>query len=669
MPVPVAARAPGQPPSGEDEGGVKGPVAAPPGGVPYSKLFRWGWYVVSGALGWFVINTALDLLVQALAQYNVQVLATVVSGLSTAASGGAAARTTADGDSLLGRFLPGDVETAAVLFATLALVLVLLQVLNRALTSWTDATMLGRLQQRLHDKLLSLGPSYHERHDLSETTMIVTRYAGGTQLLLRDLVAFPVVRGVTLVLALLFLVNNMQAIGDTPVWLRALLISAIFVLPIGGWWLSRNVRVAFDRVRRSETALAREFTNSAQLPLEVQVMGAERQRSTAFAAQVAGFIRNRVVATIRLELVNQFQSTTPLLLQTGFLIYGVFVALRSGDPGAAGPILAIFYFVPQAVAPIQEILHFFMGLNSAWPQVEQVVEILETPPDVQEPPAAKPLVRAGADVRLEKVTFSFVDGGPLIADRLSFAFPPGKITAVVARAGMGKSTLLNLIARVRDPQDGTIFIGGCDVRFATLDSLRDTVVKVSQFPLLVADTMRANLKLARAGATDAELEAVCRRTGFWQVLEKVSGPGNPLDYVLPRAQGEGLSGGERRLLTVTRGLIRQPQILLLDEPTTGIDAIGRSMLADVLLDACRGMTVLLVDHDMDFVTRVADLVCCLENGQFTAVGTPAELAAQPTLFSRLLEASQEEEEEEEQGKVSGDAPITSTFAPPLPERT
>jgi ABC-type multidrug transport system fused ATPase/permease subunit len=627
---------------GGDEEGLPGPPPDP-GRVPYRKLFRWGWYVVSVALGWFAINTALGLLTQALLQYNVQLLATIVSGLSAASSGGNSVRPDA-ADTFLSRLLPQNVETAAVLFAALALILVVLQVVDRILTSWTDTTMLGRLQQRLHDKLLTLGPAYHQQHDLSETTMIVTRYALGTQQILRDLISFPVVRGVTLAMAMVFLLNNMQAIGGTPVWLQAFLLSAIFVLPVGGWWMSRRVRVAFDNVRKSETVMAREFTNSAQLPLEVQLLGAEPQRSRAFARQVAEFIRNKVRATIRMELVNQFQSTTPLLLQTGFLIYGVFFALRSGDPAAAGAILAIFYFVPQAVSPIQDILQFFMGLNSTWPQVQQVIEILEAQPEVEDRPGARPLPAGGGDVRFEHVTFSFTPDGARVVDDLSFDFPAGKITAVVARAGMGKSTLLNLVARLRDPQEGAIYISGEDIRGVTLKSLRERVVKVSQFPLLLADTMRANLRLASPDATDAELEGVCRRTRFWSVLEKVSGPGShPLDYVLPRAQGEGLSGGERRLLSVTRGLLRKPSVLLLDEPTTGIDAIGRSMLADVLLEACRDMTVLLVDHDMDFVARVSHLVCCLEDGRFTAVGPPAELAARPTLFSRLLEASEQAE--------------------------
>ena len=102
---------------------------------------------------------------------------------------------------------------------------------------------------------------------------------------------------------------------------------------------------------------------------------------------------------------------------------------------------------------------------------------------------------------------------------------------------------------------------------------------------------------------------------------------HPLDYLLPRASSEGLSGGQRRLLAVTRALLLHPAILLLDEPTTGIDAIGRSQVATVLREACRGLTVLLVDHDMEFISHFADWVCCLEHGKFAEVGTPEELAA------------------------------------------
>jgi ABC-type multidrug transport system ATPase subunit len=113
--------------------------------------------------------------------------------------------------------------------------------------------------------------------------------------------------------------------------------------------------------------------------------------------------------------------------------------------------------------------------------------------------------------------------------------------------------------------------------------------------------------------------------------------------VLPRA--EGLSGGERRLLAVTRALLLSPSILLLDEPTTGIGAISRSELSGVLREACKGLTVLLVDHDMEFVVQFADQICCLENGVFVDIGPPADLAARPGLFHDLVQASREAKRE------------------------
>lgn len=614
--------------------------------MPYKKLFRWGWFTVKVAFGWFVLNTGLTVLVQLLQQYNVQVLAVVVSGLTgRAASGQGAGNAASEAGGFLQSLLPSDVEAAVILFAILAVGIIVLKLVDKLLESWTDNTMLARLQILLHDKLLGLGPGYHQQHDVSETTLTVTRYAAGTQMILRDLISSPVTRGISLTTALIFLINNVGAVGgeSVPLWIQFLLIAALFVLPLGGWWLSGRVRLAFQKVRDSESAMANEFTNSASLPLEVQLMGANRQRSHAFGAKVMEFAGNRIRATLRKELATQFQATTPLILQTTFLIYGVFVALKSGNPAAAGSILAIYYFVPQAVQPIQEIIQFINGLNSTWPQVEKVVEILEAEPEVVETADARLLTADDRELALEDVVFAYAPQGALILDHCSHVFATGKTTAIVGRAGTGKSTILNLAARIRDPQSGVVRLGGHDLRHVSLASLRGQVVKVSQFPLFLADTVRANFLLAKADAADKEIEEACRRTGLWSVLENaVGGHGNPLDYRLPRQVSEGLSGGQRRLLAVTRALLLRPTVLLLDEPTTGIDALGRKMLVQILRESCQDITVLLVDHDMDFVTQTADVICCLEEGRFSDVGSPQELIGRQNLFRSLIEAANEE---------------------------
>ena len=623
--------------------------AVQPESVPFRKLFQWAWYLVSVALGWFLANTILTISLQILTQYNVQVLATVVSGLGSSLAGGgavpgsvASASTSPKGGGFLSSFLPSNLETAAVTFATIALLLIFLRFIDRIIMNWSDSLMVARLQQRLHDKLLGLGPTYHQSHDLGETMLIVTRFSVGTQQLLRDLISFPLVRGIGLVTAMVFLTNNLMAVGKTPLWVKVTLLATIFILPLGGWWLSLKLRQAYEKVRDSDMALANEFSNSATLPLEVQLMGAEAQRSEAFGKRLRTLIRYKLAAAWRNEIANQFQTSTPVFLQTVFLIYGVFFALQSGNPAAPGAILAIYYFVPEAVSPLQQIIVFFNGMQTMWPTVEKVVEILETETEVKEKPGAVELSPQQGALVLENLTFAYSTAGEKILDDLSYDFAPGKITAIVARAGMGKSTLLNLVARLRDPLKGRILIDDQDINTVTLSSLRRHVAKVSQFPLFIADTVRANLRLSNAKSSDAELEEVCRRTGLWEVLEKAAGSQvHPLNYFLPRASSEGLSGGQRRLLAVTRALLLHPTILLLDEPTTGIDAIGVLQVASVLREACRGLTVLLVDHDLEFISHFADWVCCLDHGRFAEVGSPEELAEKPGLFRELLEASKE----------------------------
>ena len=605
-----------------------------PEAVPYRKLLRWGWYVVSAFLGWFIFGIILYLVVQLLTQYNFQVLATMVAGL-----GGTAAMQ----KGFLAPFLPDHLETAVIVFAFLTLFLIPLSFLNRLALNWSNNLMAANLQRQLHDKLLDLGPTYHHAHDLGETMLIVTRFAADTQILLRDVISFPVVRGIGLITAIIFLTNSFSMIGNPPFWIQATLLATIFILPIGGWWLSLRLRQAYAKMRDSQMALANEFSNSAALPLEVQLMGAKPQRSQAFGGRVKNYIRDAMAAFVRNEIAFQFQINTPVILQAIFLIYGIYYALKSGNPAAPGAILGIYYFVPEAVNPLQEIIQFYTGLQSSWPQVEKIVEILEIEPEVQEKLGAVGLVPREGALTVEHLDFAYTPDGPKILDDLSYSFTPGKVTAIVSREGMGKTTLLNLMARLRDPQGGRIFIDGQDISNVTLATLRSHVVKVSQFPLFVADTIRANLRLARAEATDAELEEVCRRTGLWQILEKAAGPNNyPLDYHLPRASSEGLSGGQRRLLAVTRAFLWQPTILLLDEPTTGIDAIGRTEVAAFLQEICRGLTVLLVDHDLAFICQFADWICCLEQGKFIEVGSPVEMACRPGLFRDLLEASKEE---------------------------
>ncbi len=163
------------------------------------------------------------------------------------------------------------------------------------------------------------------------------------------------------------------------------------------------------------------------------------------------------------------------------------------------------------------------------------------------------------------------------------------------------------------------------------------VAVVSQFPMFISDTVRANFLLAKADADDGEIESICRRVELWETFVRLS-PGAPLDYVMSRTPGKDLSGGERRLLGLARVILRKPSVLLLDEPTTGVDAMTIDRLCRFLEEETDGKTVILVEHNLDFVMRMADRVCCLQDGKFVDYGAPVELAARPSLFRDLLDS-------------------------------
>jgi ATP-binding cassette subfamily B protein len=611
---------------------------APMTDVPYRKLFHWGWVVVSAALGPFLTTTFLSIFNQTLLQFNVKVFAALVGSLKS--DGGLAP--TAKSGSVFAPLIPSGVTTLFMLFTGLTLLWILLAFAEKMLTAWSDNVMLARLQRRLHDQLIRLGPTYHRSHDVGETTMVVSRFATGTQLLLRDLVSAPIVRTFGIGTALFMLYDTIATLGDTPLALKLALFASLLAIPAVGVRFAKRLRAAFGKVRDSDLAVAEELQNSLGQPLEVQLMGAETQRSAAFAEKLAVHARNKISAAVRNELTSQLQTTAPTLIQLGFLAYGVHLATSSAaSPDATAGIVAIYYFVPAAIQPLQQLLQFFNGLNSAWPQVEKVVEILEVAPEVEDRVNARDLPAGTHDVKLDDVTFSYGLGLPPVLDALTHEFTVGRCWAIVGASGSGKSTVFSLISRLCDPQSGTVRVGGADVREVGLASLRGHVVRVAQFPLFIHDTVRANFKLAKSDATDAEIQAICERTGLWEILCRASAD-RPLDYLLPRDVSQGLSGGQRRLLAVTRALILHPSVLLLDEPSTGLDNITLQHVIRVIREFKTTTAIIVVDHDIEgFVGRVADGICVLEKGKIVATGTHQELAGQDGLYRRLIEASKE----------------------------
>jgi len=594
---------------------------APPrfsaGPISYRRLLRWSLQVVAGAPWLFAASVAIGTLASVLTIYCAELVTQITTALGTAST-----------DRV-------DVLMLAIAFAALTVIAVALQYTSRVLTIRSDGAMLARLQTRLHDRLLAMPPEFHASRDVDETRTIVLQDAAGCQPMLSNLVATPITQGVALVTALYFLAQSLGELSAAPLGMQLVLAAILLLLPPIGFWLAARVRRAFDDVRIGQAAVAREFANSASTPLEVKLLGAEAQRSAAFGRSVMDLARHRIRASSQAELASQFQIAMPTVLQAGFLTYAAVVARASGA-AAAGAILGVYIFVPKVVEPLDLIIRFFGGLQMIWVQAARLGEVLDAVPAPE--PAGHATIAAAPSIELRDLSFRYPGAARRTLSGLSHVFPAGRISAIVGRSGSGKSSLLGLLAGLRGAEAGAMLIDGHPLADIGTAELRRSIAVVSQSPMFVEGTVRENFLLARENATDAEIAAAAAAVGLWPALLAIDRD-RPLDLRIPRMAGQGgLSGGQRRLLTVARILLRAPKILLLDEPTTGIDTLSLETLRDALRAACAGRTVILVEQNLDLVDSLADEVCCLQDGGFVDVGTPAELAGRPSLFRTMREA-------------------------------
>jgi ATP-binding cassette subfamily C protein CydCD len=239
---------------------------------------------------------------------------------------------------------------------------------------------------------------------------------------------------------------------------------------------------------------------------------------------------------------------------------------------------------------------------------DRLLELLDTEPAVADPVAPAHLPAGPHTIVLEGVRARWTDRGEFVLDGLDLALPPGRRVAVIGASGSGKSTLAALLLRFIDASEGSVSLGGIDVRGLALDDVRRVVGLVADDAHIFASDLRENLRLAQVGACDDDLAAalVRARLGDWF---------RALPAGLDTWLGEGgalISGGERRRIALARALLADQPILVLDEPTEGLDEpTARALIADVL-DAAAGRTVLLLTHRpegldlVDTVLRLAD---------------------------------------------------------------
>ncbi|MGE5312300.1 MAG: ABC transporter ATP-binding protein, partial [Nitrospirota bacterium] len=224
-------------------------------------------------------------------------------------------------------------------------------------------------------------------------------------------------------------------------------------------------------------------------------------------------------------------------------------------------------------------------------------------------------------IRFRAVTFSYRPEQEVLR-RFSLDVPPGEKVAVVGKSGSGKSTVINLLLRLYDPQQGTVNIDGIDIRRLTLSSLRAQLATVLQDSYIFDATVRENIAMARPGATEEQIIAAARAAEAHEYIEQL-----PQGYETHLGEaGAGLSGGQKRRLAIARATLRDAPIVILDEPTAGLDAASERRVVDALDRLTAGKTTLIVTHQLATVAN-ADRIVVMEDGRIIEAGNHQELMA------------------------------------------
>ncbi|MFF5156868.1 ABC transporter ATP-binding protein [Streptomyces sp. NPDC000348] len=492
-----------------------------------------------------------------------------------------------------------------------------------------------QLRLGLVDRLLRLEMREYDRHRCGD---LVSRVTADTALL-REVVSQALVDLVT---------GSLVAVGAVVLmaWLDPLLLLlvALTVAAAAGVVTSllKGIRCASERMQQAVGAIAADLERAlGALPM-VRVHRAEERET----ARVGTRVREAHDAGVRTaKLASVMSPAVELAVQGSFLVVLVVGGLRAGGrDGSLGDLVAFLLYASYLVLPLSSVFQAVGLIQRGMGAQRRVEEVLRLPVERTGPsvPAAAARVRPrsgtpGAGERpalaLDGVRFGYEPHRPVLRD-VSFTVAPRRQVALVGPSGAGKSTVFALVAGFYEPDAGAVLFDGRPAVELGRDACRRRIAVVDQNPHVVHGTLRENIAYAVPDAPETELRRVVELARLEEVVDRLPGG---LDAVVGE-RGSTLSGGERQRVALARALLARPSLLLLDEPTSHLDAINEAALTTVLKDVARECALLVVAHRLSTV-RHADHIVVLDRGRTVGRGRHEELLAVHPLY-RELAASQ-----------------------------
>ncbi|MGA2244464.1 MAG: ABC transporter ATP-binding protein [Verrucomicrobiota bacterium] len=486
---------------------------------------------------------------------------------------------------------------------------------NMVTARLTQGEIVPALRAQLYAKLQRLSFSFFDVHGSNSIFNRVTGDVQNTRLFVDGVL----LQGLNMILTLAAYAFFMWRIHP------ALTVACLAVsLPL--WALahyySARLRPGYLRNRALTDDMVLLFSESVRGMQTVKGFAAEAHQIRRFEAA------NDEVSSQQRRIfwdLSVFTPGTQMLSQLSLVIlfaYGGWLYVQ-GKIALGGGLVVFAGLLQQFTGQVATIATIANSVQQSLAAARRVYEVLDTPLEVQSRPNATQPGRLTGQITFEKVTFGYADDKPALAE-VSFSARPGQLVGIFGLTGTGKSTLLGLIPRFYDPQQGRILADGKDLRDLDLDAYRRQIGIVYQESFLFSNTVAANIAFGHPQATMDQIERAARIAAAHDFITTLP---HGYETVLGES-GVDLSGGQRQRLALARALLLQPPILILDDPTASVDARTENEIVSALREAMTGRTTFVVSSRLSLLRR-ADVVLVLENGRLTQSGPHSELVHRP----------------------------------------
>lgn len=535
----------------------------------------------------------------------------------------------------------------------------LLVYLDLFLASYIAQQLSSRLRKQLFEHLQRISLDWHGKQKKGD---LVQRITGN----IADVEKFVIDGVVDLLVGVLTLIGviSIMMLYSVPYTFLSLAIAPILFVVV--LYYTRNIKLAAKRQAKAAGQVADVATEDINALTVIKVFTREEREDIRFGGRVN---ENRAAGLRSGGLQAQFAPLVAILLAIGTAtIVGVGGYVAAGNPFTAGPfqilpgtidaglIVSFLFYFKLLYQPFRDLSKLTTLANAASAGADRIQEVLDQAPEVIEntTPYFGPKKLHG-DISFENVYFGYSPERPIIKG-INLQIPAGKKVALVGLSGGGKTTLVKLIPRFYEIQQGSVKVDGVDNRMYPLNVLRQNVSMVLQDSVLFEGTIRENIEIGRPGAPDAEIMDAAKKA---QMHETIMGLPDGYD-TLVREQGKNFSGGQRQRLAIARAILRDAPILIMDEPTASLDVEAEAEVMRALDTLVVGRTVIVISHRLSTLGNVDEIIV-LSNGRVAEKGTYRELKRMGGIFAGLLE-----EQNRYSAERAGDRSILRSAYVPLP---